>query len=227
MTDAKRGALTPDHLERIKLCVQSLIEDLDEHVDRPPPQGATEEAAPASGTEPDATDHPASDNAGPGRLELSPGWSGTAPVLCLAGRGLLDEAVSAMPAQLLEKQGLATRIVPHAATARAAIGSLDVSSVAMVCISCLDLFGTPSHLRYLLRRLRQRLPPGVPVLIGLWPAGEEILHDEGLRAGVGADYYASSLHDAVAACLDVARKAGVDAQPPPVTAGEEEEEEED
>ena len=43
--DTERGALTPDHLERIKLCIQSLIEDLDDHEDRQPPVGAAKEAA--------------------------------------------------------------------------------------------------------------------------------------------------------------------------------------
>jgi len=109
-------------------------------------------------------------------------------------------------------------VVPYAATARTAIGALDVSGVAMVSISCLELFGTPSHLRYLLRRVRQRLPPDVPVLVGLWPQGEAILHDERLRAAVGADYYTSSLREAVEACLEVAHKAGADEKPPRVTA---------
>ena len=85
-------------------------------------------------------------------------------------------------------------------------------------VSCLELFGTPSHLRYLLRRLRQRLPPDVPVLVGLWPQGEAILPDERLRAAVGADYYTSSLREAVEACLEVAHKAGADEKPPRVTA---------
>ena len=193
--DTERGALTPDHLERIKLCIQSLIEDLDDQEDRQPPVGAAKEA--------DTTPTPS-------RADTL--------VLCIAGRGLLDEAVSTMLAQLLGNEGLATRVVPHAATARTAIGTLDVSGVAMVCISCLELLGTPSHLRYLLRRLRQRLPPDVPVLVGLWPQGEAILHDERLRAAVGADYYTSSLHEAVEACLEIAHKAGVDEQPPRVTA---------
>jgi hypothetical protein len=187
VVDTERGVLTADHLERIKLCIRSLIEDLDDHEDRQPPVGAAKEVI-----------------ATPSRAET--------PVLCIAGRGLLDEAVSAMLAQLLVNQGLATRVVPHAATTRAAIGTLDVSDVAMVCISCLELFGTPSHLRYLLRRLRQRLPRNVPVLVGLWPDGEEILHDERLRAAVGADYYTSSLHETVEACLEVAHKASVDEQ---------------
>src|SRR6188472_2310896 len=38
--DTERGALTAEHLEEIKLCLQSLIEDLDEHTDQPPAVGA-------------------------------------------------------------------------------------------------------------------------------------------------------------------------------------------
>ena len=122
-----------------------------------------------------------------------------------------------MLAQLLEKRGIAARVVVHAATSRAAIGALDVGGVAMACVSCLELSGSPSHLRYLLRRLRRRLPPEVPVLVGVWPAEDAILADERLRKAVGADYYTTSLHDAVEACLDVARKARADEQPPSET----------
>jgi hypothetical protein len=74
-----------------------------------------------------------------------------------------------------------------------------------------------SHLRYLLRRLRWRLPPDVPILVGLWPDEAEISQDERLRAAVGADYYTGSLHDAVEACLLGAHKASVNAQPPLMT----------
>ncbi len=219
--DVERGVLTPAHLERIKLSIQSLIEDLDDHEDREPPQGAVEAATTAppeepAHAEPENPAHPAPDGPAPGRLDLAPAWRGATPVLCIAGRGMLDEAVATMLAQLLDKQGLATRVVPHAATARAAIGTLDVGGVAMVCVSYLELSGGPSHLRYLLRRLRRRLPPDVPVLVGLWPAGEAILEDERLRAAVGADDYTSSLHEAVAACLEVAHKATV-GEPPPLT----------
>jgi hypothetical protein len=66
--------------------------------------------------------------------------------------------------------------------------------------------------------LRWRLPPDVPILVGLWPDEAEVLHDERLRAAVGADYYATSLHETVEACLQSARKASIDAQPPLVMA---------
>ena len=75
----------------------------------------------------------------------------------------------------------------------------------MVCISYLDIGGTPAHLRHLMPRLRARLPSGVPVLVGLWPAQDPILMDADLRRALGADYYAPSLHEAVQACLAQAR----------------------
>ena len=215
LIDFERGVLTPDHLERVKMCIQSLIGDLEDHEDRQEPPGATEDdtASPSCAEQQDVPSHSApGDGAVPCRLELAPAWRGGTPVLCIAGRGPLDEAVSTMLAQLLEKQGLATRVVPQELTTRTAIGTLDTRGVAMVCISCLELSGSPSHLRYLLRRLRQHLPSDVPVLIGFWPDGEEILHDERRRVAVGADHYTSSLRDAVDACLEVAHRTSVDEQ---------------
>ena len=90
-------------------------------------------------------------------------------MLCLAGNGPLDEAASAMLQQLLEKHGIGARVSDYRAASREAIGMLDVNGVAMVCVSYLDIAGTPSHLRYLMRRLRQRLPQAL-ILIGLWTA---------------------------------------------------------
>jgi predicted PurR-regulated permease PerM len=248
--DAERGVLTAAHLERIKLCVQSLIEDLDDHEDREPrrapvevaiatasraeppraeppnvePAGAEPAGAERAGVHPPRTrppsadlnvlDRPAVDVPAADSLTIAPARRDATTVLCIAGRGILDEAVSTMLAQLLEKRGLESRVVPHAATTRAAIGKLEVGGVALACISYLELSGNPSHLRYLLRRLRRRLPPNVPVLVGLWPAGEPIHQDERLRTAVGADYYTSSLHEAVEACLEAAHKAPMDEQPP-------------
>ncbi len=211
--DADRGVLAPAHLERIRTSIQSLLEDLDDYEDPRPPQAAAAAAA-SSDTNPDAPAHPATNGLAPQSLDLAPTWRGTAPVLCIAGRGLLDDVAATMLVQLLAKRGLASRVVPHAAIARAAIGKLDMGGVAMVCIASLDLSGTVSHLRYIVRRLRWRLPPDVPILVGLWPDEEEALQDERLRAAVGADYYARSLHETVEACLEVAHKASLDAQSP-------------
>jgi hypothetical protein len=42
-------------------------------------------------------------------------------------------------------------------------------------------------------------------MVGLWPAEQAILTDDRLRAAVGADFYVSSLREAVEGCLEAAR----------------------
>jgi hypothetical protein len=92
------------------------------------------------------------------------------------------------------------------------IGMLDGQGVAIVCLCYLEIGGAPSHLRYLLRRLRQRLP-NARLVAGLWPTEQAILTDDRLRNAVGADVYTSSLRETVEACLEAAR-----AEIPPVAA---------
>ncbi len=111
-----------------------------------------------------------------------------------------------MLAQLLQKHGLGAAGRRRTRPSRApAIAALDTTGVQMVCMSYLEIAGTPAHLRYLLRRMRKRLP-GVPILVGLWPAEEAILKDEALRASVGADVYVTTLREAVLGCLEVATR---------------------
>ncbi len=138
---------------------------------------------------------------------LPPIWRGPAAVLCIAGRGPLDEAASAMLAQLLGKHGLGSRLVGYGEVSREAIETLDVSGVAMACVSYLDISGSPSHLRYLMQRLRQRLPQGTRSWSGLWPSEDSTLSDKAVQRAIGADYFTSSLAEAVTDCVEAARNA--------------------
>ena len=115
-----------------------------------------------------------------------------------------------MLAQLLRKHGLGAKVVSHQAVSRGGIGELDVTGVAMICVSYLELLGNNSHLRYLLRRLRQRVPHA-RLLVGLWPTDDGQFNDEDLRAELRADVYAETLRAAVTACLDATREAPVPA----------------
>jgi hypothetical protein len=133
-------------------------------------------------------------------------WNTAAPVLCVAGRGPLDEAAAAMLAQLLGKHGIGARTEPHAAVTRGRVVELGSAEVAMVCLCYVEISGNPAHLRYLLRRVRQQLP-GVVVAVGLWPANEAVLQDERLRHALGADHTTTSLTETVNLCLRVAREA--------------------
>lgn len=203
-TDATRGVLTYRQLDQVKNVIKALVQDLGSHDDvEPPPRETKDElVAPLQGEKP-VIKAPAIVREMPHEDEIPDAWKEEGAIMCIAGRGPLDEAASEMLAQLLNKHGLGSRLVPYEAVSRSSIYNLDMTGVQMICISYLEISGTPAHLRYLLRRLRKRAPKA-PILVGLWPAEDAVLKSEAMRATLGADYYVSSMRDAVVQCLKVA-----------------------
>jgi predicted PurR-regulated permease PerM len=169
--DAERGVLGPERLARISRAVDGLIEELVGYDD------------PKPGAPPAAI------------------WGEGAPILCVAGRAVLDEVAARMLAQLLGKHGLGVRVVPNAAAGRGAIATLDLSGVRMVCVIGLGLSGTPSSLRYLVARLRRRLPSAT-LLVGLWLEDDASARDGRVCAELGVQHCVLSLREAVQACLE-------------------------
>ena len=121
-------------------------------------------------------------------------------IACIAGRGPFDDAVSAMLAQLLVRRHAEPRRIGHAAVSRDAIAQLDLSGVRVIVLSYLELAGSPAHLRYLIRRLRQQAPDAA-VVVGLWPEGEQALANADVQRAIGADRYVRSLAEATEAAL--------------------------
>lgn len=210
--DLARNTLSAVMIEHLRTTVRELVDDLDSYDDVALKAAEVDERVAGTMSEeqvlpkqpPPGADLPGN-RLDAGRLPSQ--WQGEAPVLCIAGRGQLDEVVAGMLAQLLGKHGLGTRVLPYEAVSRTRIGSLDTRGVAMACVLYLDLGGNPAHLRYLLMRLRKRLPRE-PLLIGLWPTQDPILRDPDLRRELGADYCVSSLREAVEACLAAASNTG-------------------
>ena len=133
-----------------------------------------------------------------------PEWQAPGSVACVAGRGPLDEAVTAMLAQLLAKRGFGVRRINHAAIARDAPVP-DLAGARLVCLCHLEVGGT-SSLRFLVRRLREA-SGGAPVMVGLWPEGDQTLRDERTRQAFEADLYVATLAAAVDAALALAAQA--------------------
>ncbi|MFH6781593.1 MULTISPECIES: AI-2E family transporter [Methylobacterium] len=214
-TDARRGVLTESQLERIRVGIAQLIEDLSDRDDAAPEtkptlagrllSGRQDEDAPCEAA-PAVPDAPAPE-------DLPEAWRHEGAVLCVAGRGPLDEAASMMLAQLLGKHGFGTRVVPFEDVTRSGIAALDAAGARMICVSYLEISGTPAHLRYLVQRLRRRVPEA-QVLVGLWPADDAVLTDPDARATLGADHYAVSLREGVEACLEAVRDVPADRPAP-------------
>ncbi|MGU3468297.1 AI-2E family transporter [Methylobacterium sp. C33D] len=194
--DAARGVLTAQQKGAMRSALTELIADLSDRSDAV--AGAT-----ADGEESACSPLPM----GPAPEALPAAWTRAGAVLCVAGRGFLDEAAAAILAQILEKRGLGVRAVPFAETASVRIGRFEAGPARIACVVSLALDGEPTHLRRLIRRLRSRVP-GVPVLLGLWLA-----QDGGARRLAGgpggaaeADAQVGSLREAVEAILAAAQE---------------------
>lgn len=201
--DCLRGVLDEARLERVRAASFELIGDLASHVDVDPEpdndsannRTLAEQALPARAAPRASTD------------PLASAWMADGAVLNIGGKGPLDGVAAAMLAQLLAKHALGSRQVAFADVARDRIAALDVSGVLLVAITYLDLTGNPSHLRALLKRVRDRLP-GVPILVSCWTADAAVT--DRLPDRPDSDRLAVSLREAVIAVRDLAEAAGTE-----------------
>jgi predicted PurR-regulated permease PerM len=210
--DIVRGALDRVQNEKIKAAVVEVVDDLVDQDDQKPVSETINdaEATAALETVHDATlDLPVAK-----RTDLAPQWQGDKPVLCVAGRGPLDEAAAIMLAQLLEKHGLGARVEGADAVAMSNIFRLDTAGIVMVCLSYLDA-GSPARMRYAIRRIRRKSPKA-QVLLGCWMAD---IDTATIREVTKADAVATTLREAVRLCLEAAGKSRdssfpIEGQPP-------------
>jgi methylmalonyl-CoA mutase cobalamin-binding subunit len=193
--DINRGALDHDRRVRIKDAVAELVDDLSDSEDVAPKTAEEGEEAmvPATATLPPVLTPD----------DLAPEWRETA-VLCVAGRGPLDEAVATMLAQLLEKHGIGARVLPCEEASASALFRLDAKGVQLACLSYLEAGGL-TNARYLVRRLRRKLPR-VKVVAGFWTLTAEEVAGRGALRATGADLVVTSLRQAVEATVAAARE---------------------
>jgi predicted PurR-regulated permease PerM len=208
--DVLRGALGASQTERIKAAALELIDDLDDEDDAQP-SGETHDAESAAAVEAVADRSNAVAVFRPDDLPLS--WRSSVPVLCVPGRGPLDEAVAAMLVQLLEKHGLKTRVARWDSLASTAANSGEHTAPAIVCLSYVDTTST-AHMRYAVRRLRRRWPDAV-IMLGAWRAESDA---DARGDTIRADRVVSNLIEALADVVQLARQAAESADPVPAVA---------
>jgi len=123
-------------------------------------------------------------------------------VLCIAGRSPLDEAVTVMLVQLMVQNGMSARMVPFTDVSDDNIAALDTDAVAIACFCQLEMSGSATSLRRVLRRLRPHLQDRTPIIAGLWSANDPALKDDAAQMEVGADRYATTLAEMVKIGVD-------------------------
>ena len=200
-TDAERGALNQERLTKIRDAVSEFANNLSEQEDRVPPLvKATTDAEATSAVESVAADAPYENLPILAKEDLPAEWQGEHPVLCVAGRSLIDEAAAIMLGQLSTAHGLPARVEAAEVLSTTNIFRLETAGVAIVCLVYLDA-SSAAHMRYSVRRLRRKLPRAVIVLVCPAPDPDRAALQQ-LGDGAKADLVAASLGEAVQSCIE-------------------------
>ena len=202
-TDLDRGLLDATNLAKIRNAVTELVDEFEDHEDRQPePKTPAKEAKEAKTPEPDAADDTQNASIRLPELpvltrdQLKPDFRSEHPVLCIGGRTALDGAVAMIFAQLLSKHGIVARAEDADVLSTASTARLDTNGVALACVSFLDS-QSPAHIRYMIRRLRRRLPE-VPIVLGCWLSNADTAE---MADTVKADAVVTTLREGLALCL--------------------------
>ena len=202
--DLLRGALEVRQTEKIRAAVLELIDDLSDQEDRRPEAGSTHDAEAVAAVE---TSPQQEDNVPVlTRADLARDWQSESPVLCVAGRGPLDEAVAAIAAQLLGKHGLAARVEGAEAIASTNVFRLQTDGTVLVCLSYLDGMSAAA-IRYTIRRTRRKLPNATMVL-GCWTEADPAHLQDLVKADVAVNTLREALAYTVRAAVNDTAQSG-------------------
>ena len=200
--DIAHGLLTPDRQQVLRNSISTLVGALSSAQRRAPDRHR------AVGSEAAA----AADLVGPDRAvasivrrpeQLHPDWHGAIPILCISGQSILDDNVAWMLSQLLTRHGLQSRVVGPKFVTSEEVLPPELADVAMVCFSYLDALSTV-HMRYATRRLRRKTR-GARIMVGLWRQRDPAMLEK-LKRTIAADVLVTSLHDALAAALELSER---------------------
>ncbi|GAA5629254.1 hypothetical protein Brsp05_04553 [Brucella sp. NBRC 12953] len=189
--DRLRGVLSEAQLNRLsqsaRLVVANLRQIAEEEEDN------EEEVAVETATDGDETQ----------ALQL-PSGDGKS-VICLGGRGPLDDVSAAMLAQVLSVQGARSQVVDHQHSQPSHLQRGDIEHATAIVLCVLDL-ESANRAKFLLRRLR-RLNRRARIGVALWRSdgGADTGDELRLRNGMEADFVAFDLAQATLECLSDAK----------------------
>jgi hypothetical protein len=204
--DAERGVLSYERLTKIRDAVSELVDNLEDSCERPPTPDTVSDPEASSAVESTTVNPQTEDTPILQPEDLPPGWQEVTPVLCIAGRSLIDEAAAIMLSQLTAAHGLKARTEGPEALSTTNVFRLQTAGVAIICLVYMDA-SAPAHMRYSVRRLRRKFPKGI-IILACCKNGTDGDILESLRENTRADKAAGSLTEVTRFCVDAVRRPG-------------------
>ena len=118
-------------------------------------------------------------------------------IVCIPGRGQLDDLAATMAVHVLGASGFAARIEPNVVLGGGAAAAGKLGGTQICCLSVLEQGSTASSIRYFIRRM-QKAMPGATVVVCLWHADGDSALLATLRAEGQDEHLVLSIGELVA-----------------------------
>ncbi len=126
-------------------------------------------------------------------------WRNHESIVCVPGRGQLDDLAALMAVHALRDAGFGAY-----GEANLVLNARDVmpprlAKAKLCCLSVIEEGSTAASIRYFIRRVQKQMP-GVTVVVGLWHAERDSSLLSTLRAGGGEEHVVLSISELIAFC---------------------------
>ena len=132
-------------------------------------------------------------------------------VICIPGRGQLDDLAAMMAVQSLMADGFRAQVQPNLVLGSVKAMPATMERAVLCCLSMLEEGSTVAGIRYFIRRIQKQLPNAV-IVVGLWHAGRDSALLAALRAEGGNEHLVLSIGELVAFCRSLAARTSKNAQ---------------
>ena len=143
---------------------------------------------------------------GPAPAATPPEWREDTAVVCLPGRGQLDDLAATMAMQVLRGAGFGARCESNSVLGAGRSNQGGLASARLCCLSVLEQGSSPSGIRYLLRRVERQMP-NAAVVVCLWHAEGASSMLAALRSEGSEETIVLSVGELVALARAVATRA--------------------
>jgi hypothetical protein len=116
-------------------------------------------------------------------------------VVCIPGRGQLDDLAATMAVQAMVRAGFGARMEPNLVLGPSS--PEDLSTVRLCCLSVLEDGSSVAGIRYFVRRIQKRMPDAV-IVVGLWHAARGSATLTALRAEGSNEHLVLSVGELIA-----------------------------
>ncbi len=132
-------------------------------------------------------------------------WRRDGAIVCIPGRGQLDDLAATMAVQILVGDGFGARVESNLVLGSLSSATSDYAKARLCCLSILEEGSNVAGIRYFIRRIQKQMP-NATIVVGLWHVQRASPLLAALRAEGGNEHMVLSIGELLAFCNAVAAR---------------------